>query len=306
MLNHLTIGTRGSDLALWQSNTIATMLRESHPHVEVSLEIIETKGDKVLDIALSKIGDKGLFTKELERALLEKQVDLAVHSLKDMQTLLPDGLTLGAITERANPEDALVAVHGMTVDALPEGGTVATGSLRRRAQLLAMRPDVRVVDLRGNVPTRLRRYHENNWDGIILARAGLERLGLADAIAQVLPTDVMIPAVGQGALGIEIREGDTEVASLLTAINHPITRVAAEAERGFLRRLEGGCQAPIAAYATVNEGSLTLTGMIASLDGKNVVHGSAVGTDSSEVGIRLAEELLRTGGKDILESISTD
>ena len=306
MLNHLTIGTRGSDLALWQSNNVATMLRESHPHLEVSLEVIETKGDKVLDVALSKIGDKGLFTKELERGLLEERVDLAVHSLKDMQTHLPEGLTLGAITERAAPEDVLVARSDMTIDNLPEGGTVATGSLRRRAQLLAFRPDLKVVDLRGNVPTRLQRYQENDWDGIILARAGLERLGLADAIAQVIPTDVMIPAVGQGALGIEIRDGDTKVASLLAPINHPVTRVAIEAERAFLRRLEGGCQAPIGAYATVHQDSVKLTGLIASLDGKEVVHDTVVGKPDDEIGIKLAEELLAKGGKDILEQIEVD
>ncbi len=303
--SRLVIGTRGSDLALWQSNTVGAMLRQSHPGLDISIEIIETKGDKVLDVALEKIGDKGLFTKELENALLKGRIDIAVHSLKDMQTVLPEGLTLGAITQRAAPEDALVASFGMTIADLPEGGILATGSLRRRAQLLALRPDLRIVDLRGNVPTRLQRYRDSNWDGIILARAGLERLGLAHTIAQVIPTDIMIPAVGQGALGVEIREGDEKVASILSPIDQPLTRMAVGAERAFLRRLEGGCQAPIAAHAKVSRDNISLTGLIASLDGKEIVHDTVFGTSGSEIGVRLAEELLEKGGRHILESIAT-
>ena len=305
MPNILTIGTRGSALALWQSNAVADMLREAHPGLTISLEIIETKGDKVLDVSLDKIGDKGLFTKELETALMEEKVDLAVHSLKDMQTVLPEGLTLGAVTERAAPEDVLIGLSGVTLQGLRQGATVATGSLRRRAQLLALRSDITVVDLRGNVPTRLQKFHDSDWDGIILARAGLERLELTEEIAQIIPTDLMIPAVGQGALGIEIRKEDEGVRLLVEAIEHPTTRMTTEAERSFLRRLEGGCQAPIAAHATLFEGRLRLKGLIASLDGKEVVQDSIISQADSEVGIRLAEKLLQEGGREILESIAT-
>ena len=304
MSDRLIIGTRGSALALWQSNRVADLLRLRHPGLEVSLEIIETKGDKVLDVALSKIGDKGLFTKELENALLEGRIDLAVHSLKDMQTTLPEGLTLGAVTERADPEDALVAPDGTTIDSLPEGGTVGTGSLRRRAQLLALRPDLKIAEGRGNVQTRLRRYRENGWDGMILARAGLERLDLGGEIAWVIPADVMVPAVGQGALGVEIRADDERTASLVAAVEHGPTRIVAEAERAFLRHLEGGCQAPIAAHGTIEGDRLRLTGLVASLDGKEVIRKTVVGSQKRETGTELAEELLAEGAGKILEEIS--
>lgn len=304
MSDRLIIGTRGSALALWQSNRVADLLRLRHPGLEVSLEIIETKGDKVLDVALSKIGDKGLFTKELENALLEGRIDLAVHSLKDMQTTLPEGLTLGAVTERADPEDALVAPDGTTIDSLPEGGTVGTGSLRRRAQLLALRPDLKIAEVRGNVQTRLRRYRENGWDGMILARAGLERLDLGGEIAWVIPADVMVPAVGQGALGVEIRADDERTASLVAAVEHGPTRIVAEAERAFLRHLEGGCQAPIAAHGTIEGDRLRLTGLVASLDGKEVIRKTVVGSQKRETGTELAEELLAEGAGKILEEIS--
>lgn len=301
----VVIGTRGSDLALWQSNTVAAMLRQVHPELVVELQVIETKGDQVLDVALSKVGDKGLFTKELENALLENEVDIAVHSLKDMQTQLPDGLQLGAVTERAAPEDALVAFPGTTLASLPQGATVATGSLRRRAQLLHHRPDLNIVEVRGNVPTRLRRYKENGWDGMILARAGLERLNLADAIAQVIDPAVMIPAVGQGALGIEIRRGDEQTLAIVQALEHSDTRSAADAERAFLRRLEGGCQAPIGAFAVVEGDQLSLAGVISSLDGRQTIRGETEGEtkDAEEIGRTLAERLLAEGGAAIMAEI---
>ncbi len=211
-----------------------------------------------------------------------------------MQTELPEGLLLGAITERTNPEDALVAQPGMTLAALPQGGTVATGSLRRRALLLSLRPDLNVVDLRGNVQTRLRKYRENNWDGIILARAGLERLGLAHEIAEVISPDVMVPAVGQGALGVEIRSDDTATAALVGAVEHVPTRYRSEAERAFLRTLEGGCQAPIGAFATVQGEQLHLTGVYASLDGTHVVRDTMDGhvRDARSIGSLLAKKVL--------------
>lgn len=291
--HRVVIGSRGSVLALWQSNAVADMLRAQHPGLEVEITIVETKGDKILDVALSKIGDKGLFTKELENALFRREIDMAVHSLKDMQTELPEGLLLGAITERTNPEDALVAQQGMTLAAIPQGGTVATGSLRRRALLLSLRPDLNVVDLRGNVQTRLRKYRENNWDGIILARAGLERLGLAHEIAEVISPDVMVPAVGQGALGIEIRSDDSATAALVGAVEHVPTRYRSEAERAFLRTLEGGCQAPIGAFATVHGEQLHLTGVFASLDGTHVVRDTMEGSvhEASAIGEMLARKV---------------
>lgn len=302
----VVIGTRSSDLALWQSNAVAAMLREAHPELVVELKLIETKGDRVLDVALSKIGDKGLFTKELENALLGNDIDLAVHSLKDMQTRLPEGLQLGAVTERAAPEDALVAPPGTTLQNLREGATVATGSLRRRAQLLSIRPDLNVAEVRGNVPTRLRRYRENGWDGMILARAGLERLNLADEIAQAIDPGVMIPAVGQGMLGIEVRAGDAATLALVGGLEHPDTRCVADAERAFLRRLEGGCQAPIGAFAVVVGNTIQLTGVVASIDGKRTVRDEMQGdkTDAEAIGLALAERVLLGGGEEIMAELA--
>lgn len=306
--NRVVIGTRASDLALWQSNRVAAMLRQANPGLAVELELIETKGDRVLDVALSRIGDKGLFTKELENALLENRVDLAVHSLKDMQTRLPEGLQLGGVTERAAPEDALVAPPGTTLENLPHGAVVATGSLRRRAQLLRIRPDLQVAEVRGNVPTRLRRYRENGWDGMILARAGLERLELADEIAQVIDPDVMIPAVGQGALGIEIREGDAETLALVQGLEHPDTRRAADAERAFLRCLEGGCQAPIGAFAVIDGETLRLVGLVASLDGRRTIREETEGKkeEAEALGVALAERVLAAGGEEIMAEIERE
>ena len=315
MKDRIVIGTRGSALALWQAEKVREMLLEAHDGLGVELEIIQTKGDKILDVALSKIGDKGLFTKELENALVDGRADIAVHSLKDMQTVLPEGLALACITERAEPEDALVAAAGMTLEALPQNARVATGSLRRRAQLLALRPDLQIEEVRGNVGTRLQRYREHGWEGMILARAGLLRLGLEDEIAQVIPPDVMIPAVGQGALGIETREDDAETIELLATIEHAPTRRAAELERAFLRTLEGGCQAPIGAYATVAERDddhccdVTLTGFLSSLDGRNAMRervSAAVEREDAEpgrIGRELAEKMIGDGGGAILGGI---
>ena len=246
----IRIATRGSRLALWQTNHITNLLTEAVEGLKVEVEIIRTKGDKILDVALSKIGDKGLFTKELEKSLLDNRADIAVHSLKDMQTTLPQGLVLGCITERGAPEDALIAPPGTTVLNLQQGATVATGSVRRKAQLLHLRPDLNIVDIRGNVETRIKRFVEAGYDGMILARAGLIRLGLTDQIAQVIPSDTMVPAVGQGVIGIEARSGDQSTLDLLAKIEHPPTRIASRIERTFLRDLDGGCQSPIAAHAT--------------------------------------------------------
>ncbi len=297
------IGTRGSALALWQAHAVQEMLQSRYPELQVQIEIIHTTGDIILDRPLSNIGDKGLFTKELEVALMEGRIHLAVHSLKDLPTQLPAGLMLAAVTQRERPEDALVAPAGTTIETLPHGGTVATGSLRRRAQLLRLRPDLNVVDVRGNVPTRLQKYQTNGWDGMILAYAGLHRLGLGEHIAQIIPTDQMIPAVGQAALGLETRADDAATIGLLRGIEHPPTRICTDAERALLRRLEGGCQTPIAAYATLAEDHLTLHAMIAALDGSTIIGGTISGlpAQAEEVGERLAGVLLEGGGKGVLE-----
>ncbi|MBL7986918.1 MAG: hydroxymethylbilane synthase [Chlorobi bacterium] len=296
------IGTRGSALALWQAHAVQEMLQSRYPELQVQIEIIHTTGDIILDRPLSNIGDKGLFTKELEVALMEGRIHLAVHSLKDLPTQLPAGLTLAAVTQRERPEDALVAPAGTTIETLPHGGTVATGSLRRRAQLLRLRPDLNVVDVRGNVPTRLQKYQTNGWDGMILAYAGLHRLGLGEHIAQIIPTDQMVPAVGQAALGLETRADDAATIGLLRGIEHPPTRICTDAERALLRRLEGGCQTPIAAHATLAEDHLTLHAMIASLDGSTIIGGGMNGlpAEAENVGNQLAEDLIERGGKGVL------
>lgn len=305
-MREIVIGSRGSALARWQTRRVEAMLRERHPDLIVRVEIIHTQGDKILEVALSRIGDRALFTKELEHALLDRTIDLAVHSLKDLPTRLPEGLTLGAITERHGPEDALVADPGLTLETLPEGATVATSSLRRKAQLLHIRPDLVIVDVRGNVQTRLDRRRQNGWEGMILAYAGLDRLGLGDRIAQVIPTSVMLPAVGQGALAVECREGDEEMLGLLESIEHGPTRICTTAERTLLGALEGGCQIPIGAHATVVEGGrLHLDALIASLDGRELLRRTMDGGHDEPmiVGHKLADELLRAGGDRILEEV---
>jgi hydroxymethylbilane synthase len=301
-MHEIVIATRGSALALWQAHAVEAMLRERFAEIVVRLEVMTTTGDRNLASPLNQIGDKGLFTKELENALLDGRAHIAVHSLKDMQTTLPDGLLLGAVAERHRAEDALVAPKGATLANLRDGAVVATGSLRRTAQLRALRPDVTVVDLRGNVGTRVEKYHANRWDGMILARAGLERLGLADEIAEIIPTSTMVPAVGQGALGIECRADDDATLELLAALEHTPTRLCVEAERALLRRLEGGCQVPIGAHAMLDGDTITLDGVIASLDGRSLVRDTASGraVDAASIGDALAVRLLAMGGGELL------
>jgi hydroxymethylbilane synthase len=304
-MRELVIGSRGSALALWQTRRVEEMLRRHHPSIRIRIEIIQTKGDKILDVALSRIGDRALFTKELEQALLDGTIDLAVHSLKDMPTVLPAGLTLGAISDRHGPQDALVAAQGTTLETLSHGATVATSSLRRRAQLLSLRPDLNVVDVRGNVQTRLDRRRQNGWEGMILAFAGLDRLGLTHEIAQIIPTSVMLPAVGQGALAIETRTGDHELIELLQPLDDEETRLCTTAERAFLRALEGGCQVPIAAHATLDGQTLAIDGLVAALDGSTVLRRSIAGARRSaeELGMQLATQLIAEGAGDILAQV---
>ncbi len=272
MKKTITIGTRKSLLALWQSNYIKSCLEKEYPDCEVRLQKIVTKGDKILDVPLSKIGGKGLFTKEIETALLDGEVDLAVHSLKDMPTKLPDGLCLTAITERAVVGDAFVSNKYNTFAEMPAGAVLGTSSLRRKAQLLAKRPDLDIRDLRGNVDTRLHKLDEGQYDAVILAAAGLTRLGYGDRIKETLPCDFCIPAVGQGALAIECRTDNTEVRAMLEFLNHPATKSCTDAERAFLGLVEGGCQVPIGVHADVTENDrMHVTAIIASLDGSTLL-----------------------------------
>ena len=304
----LVIGTRGSELALWQSSFIKTKLTGLYPHLQIELIIIKTLGDKILDSPLSKIGDKGLFTKEIERALSDKTIDLAVHSMKDVPTHLPPGLAIGAIPDREDSRDVFIShprKNHRQLSALPMGATVATGSLRRKSQLLQLRPDLKIVDIRGNLNTRLKKLEESNWDGMILAKAGVTRLGWEGRIAEVLPFEVMLPAVGQGALAIEVRDDDDRTQQLLHPLHHEETARAVAGERSFLRFLEGGCQVPIGARGRIEEGLFKLEAVIGSIDGSRCLRGSISGAParSSHLGEDLAVDLLSKGAREILDEI---
>jgi len=305
LIQNLIIGTRGSQLALWQANWVKARLLESQPNIEVQIQVISTKGDRVLDVSLPKLGEqgKGLFTKELEEAIVGHRVDLAVHSLKDLPTELPSGLEIGAICEREDVRDALVAREDVkSFAALPEHARVGTSSLRRQAQLRAVRPDLSIEPIRGNVDTRLRKLDEGQFDAIVLAAAGLHRLGHAGRITEHLDEDVMLPAVGQGALAIEIRSNDPATAEIIRRLNHEATSVACKAERAFLKGLGGGCLVPIAAHARIEGDTLNLRGLVASPDGTQQVTGVRTGrsSDAVSLGLELADELLSRGANKIL------
>jgi hydroxymethylbilane synthase len=308
MRTRIIIGTRDSELALWQTRWAAGQLKRNHPGLTVDTEIIKTTGDKILDSPLSKIGDKGLFTKEIEIALLDGKIDLAVHSLKDVPTVLPGGLTLGAIGPREDVRDVLITRAGRgpsTLNDLPKGGQIATGSLRRKCQLLAFRPDLRIIDIRGNLNTRFRKLDESAWDGMLLAAAGVRRLGWEDRIAEVISTDVVLPAVGQGAIAVEIREDDVELKTLLQPLHDNDTYTATLAERSLLRKLEGGCQIPVGTLARHVDGALQLDAMVGSLDGTRIIRDRMNGDPdaASELGLALAEKLLSAGAEVILKQI---
>ncbi len=304
----IRIGSRKSQLALVQTYWVQEQLQKYFPDRTFEVQTMSTQGDKILDVALSKIGDKGLFTKELELGMLNNEIDFAVHSLKDLPTRLPEGLMLGVVTERENPADALV-VHekykDKQIDTLPEGAVIGTSSLRRLAQLRHHFPHLAFKDVRGNLNTRLTKLDAGEYDALILAVAGLERLGMADRIHQVLPAEVSLHAVGQGALGIECRTDDTEVLELLKAIEHAPTAQRCYAERAFLRQLEGGCQVPIGVNTTLDGDQLTLTGIVASVDGKNVVKDTISGdaTEAENLGNELAERMRQQGAQEILAEI---
>ena len=291
------IGTRGSRLALWQANWVKARLEEQYGGGRVDLEIIRTQGDKRTDVPLAKIGRKGLFTKEIEWALLDGRVDLAVHSMKDLPTALPKGLKIGAVTAREDVRDVLISRDGKALLELPASAKVGTGSMRRRVQLGHVRRDLVFEDLRGNLDTRLRKLWEGQFDAIVLAAAGLERMGWADAITEYISTERCLPAVGQGALGVEIRENDEEVAELVSALEDGDTRWGVMAERSFLATLGGGCQVPIGAWGRVEHGEMVLEGVVAEESGEWVVRGKCRGdrSDAERIGVVLAEELLAEG-----------
>ena len=306
MRKKITIGTRSSKLALWQAEYIADCLHRQYPDLTVELMHITTKGDKILDVPLAKIGGKGLFTKELETAMLEGKIDLAVHSLKDMPTTLPEGLALTAITKRFDCGDALVSPMYKTLENLPQGAKVGTSSLRRRAQLLHARPDLDIRSLRGNVNTRLRKLDEEHFDAIVLAVAGLKRLGFGDKITQVNSPQICLPAVGQGALAIETRAADSEIRQMLAFLHDDKTSDAAVAERAFLASVEGGCQVPVGVYAQVDKNNnLTVEAVIGSIDGKTLIRDSLSGKrkDADKLGRNLAETILQNGGLAIMQSL---
>jgi hydroxymethylbilane synthase len=302
MKREIVIGTRQSKLALWQANWVMERLQELRPDYGYRISGIKTQGDNILDAALSKIGDKGLFTKELELAMLRGEIDLAVHSMKDLPTELPDGLVIGAVCRREFPGDVLITRAGLKIDDLPRGAIIGTSSLRRRAQILHYRDDFKTVDVRGNVHTRLRKLDEEMMDATVLAFAGIHRLGLDKRITQVLPFNLCLPAVGQGSVGVEVREDDTEVRQLVSAIDHLESRAAITAERALLKKLEGGCQIPIGALGTVNGPELCMEGVVARLSGRQLVRASLSGPveNANELGERLAENLLELGAGDIL------
>lgn len=306
MKTKIVIVSRGSELALWQSSFIKKELEKKNKNVLVEIKIIHTKGDKILDVALSKIGDKSLFTKELEVALLNKEIDLAVHSLKDLQTQLPEGLKLAVVSKRHPVEDVLIArKKGTTIQSLPENAVIATGSLRRRSQLLHLRPDFKIEELRGNVPTRIEKFLKSKWDGIILARAGVERLKLQKHISSIISTDEILPAVGQGALGIEINIENKFVDEILQSIHDDSTYKSVLAERALLRTLEGGCQVPIGAHAEVKPNGLYLDALVGSIDGSLTFRKKIRGTKSEpeKIGKQLAKDLLKAGAKQILDEV---
>lgn len=319
-MKRVNIGTRGSKLALWQAEWVSSEIKRMRPEIEVSLIKIKTTGDKILDAPLAKVGGKGLFVKEIEEALLRKEIDIAVHSMKDVPTDLPPGLHLAAICKREDPRDAFISqmkkvssqkseeiiFKYKNFDDLPNGATIGTSSLRRSCQLLNKRPDLKIVQLRGNLDTRLRKLDEGQFDAIIVAVAGIKRLGLGKRITSILSHDISLPAIGQGAIGIECRIEDGFINDLLTPLNDPKTSLCVRAERAFLKRLEGGCQVPIAAFARIDGNShLIMDGLVGSLSGDRLIRGHIEGKpeDCEDLGIRLAEDILTRGAEEILREV---
>jgi hydroxymethylbilane synthase len=303
-MNVIKVGTRGSALAVWQAEWVRSQLLALYPERNVEVVKIKTTGDKITDVPLAQVGGKGLFVKEIEMALLEGRVDLAVHSMKDMPADIPAGLCIGAIPERENPSDVLISRNGHSFDALPKGARVGSSSLRRGAQIRHVRPDIHVHPLRGNLDTRIRKLQKEDLDAIIVAAAGVRRLGLEAHVTEYLPEAVMLPAIGQGALSIETRE-DEASRRLVAPIDHRETRLAVESERAFLGRLEGGCQVPIAAQGNILKDQITLTGLVAEVDGSVLIRESITGPldEHRKLGVELANRILDRGGGEILRNI---
>lgn len=304
-MRKIVIATRGSALALWQANHIKSLLEQKYTDIYVELLVLKTKGDIILDVPLAKVGGKGLFVKEIEDALLNGTADLAVHSMKDVPMILPEGLTLGAIPPRGVPTDLFLSEKYESLNTLPQGASLGTSSLRRQAQVLNLRPDLNITFLRGNVETRLRKMQEGQYDAIILASAGMKRMGLSAKYEQELAPPIFIPAVGQGALGLQIREDDEYMTRRIFFLNHEPTRICVEAERAFLRALDGGCQVPIAGFATLNGESVSLSVLVAEPDGSIILHdeGTSVYTERENLGKKLAKNLLDKGAKEILDRL---
>jgi len=301
----ITIGTRGSPLALWQAHWIKSQLESVHDDLTIELVKIKTSGDKIQDVPLAKVGGKGLFTKEIEESMLRYETDIAVHSMKDVPVQFPPSLALSVVTEREDPRDALISRKGLKLDDLPKGAKVGTGSFRRTTQLLHYRPDLEVIPMRGNVQTRLDKLESEGLDAIILAAAGLIRLGMADRITENIEPEIMLPGGGQGAVGIESRKEDIRVMNRIFPLDHEETHRALEAERSFLTRLEGGCQVPIGVYATIEGETLRLRGLVGSLDGKQVLKAERKGPveDPGVIGFQLAGEILEMGADKILKEV---
>jgi hydroxymethylbilane synthase len=303
--DEIRIGTRGSQLALWQANWVKENLTAAHPGLTVSLVKIKTSGDKIQDAPLAMIGGKGLFVKEIEEALLDQRIDLAVHSIKDVPTEFPKGLHLSVITKREDPRDVFISKDGTPLKDLSKGAKIGTSSLRRQAQLLHFRDDFEIIPLRGNVDTRLKKLRTENVDGILLAYAGLKRMGFDKKITEIIPADVVLPAIGQGALGIETRIGDQEVEGRIQFLNDSESAVAVTSERAFLKKLEGGCQVPIAAFGRTVDSTFQIDGLVGMTDGKRLIRHHLEGpiNEAESIGIRLAEILLNLGAKEILDEV---
>ena len=301
----IIIGSRGSQLALWQANWVKSQLENLHGNADISIRVITTSGDKIKDVPLSKIGGKGLFVKEIEEALLAKEIDLAVHSMKDVPIEIPSQLEISIITKRENPLDALISKNGIKLADLPQGATIGTSSLRRSSQLLNYRNDFKIHPLRGNVDTRLKKVEEGKYDAILLASAGLNRLGWSNRITEEISHEIIIPAMGQGALGIETRLGDSKTYNFISSLNHEQTNYEVSTERALVGKLDGGCQVPIGAYAKIEGDLITLKGLVASLDGKIIHKSEIVGPidDAINIGQDLGEELLKMGANEILEKL---
>ncbi|WP_346857162.1 hydroxymethylbilane synthase [uncultured Draconibacterium sp.] len=308
MKNTIRIGTRGSKLALYQAYRVKESLEQKFPEKQFEIVIVKTKGDKILDVPLSKIGDKGLFTKELEVAMFNNEIDMAVHSLKDLPTVFPEGTKLGAVLERGTVNDALVSKNHLKISEFTSEHTVATSSLRRKAQLLKLNPNLNIVEIRGNVNTRIRKMEEGYCDAMIMAAAGLQRLEMDAYITEIIEPEVMIPACGQGAMAIEIKDNDPEIEKLVSAINHEETMITSSAERAFLNTLEGGCQIPVGSTCQINGNLVKITGFVSSIDGSNFLKESASGPvgNAKQIAVDLAKKLFAAGGKEILDSIRTE